>query len=137
MGLVPGARGAHGHIARLDDRFERAFLVPGVALHGFHEVGDQVIAALQLNVNIRPGVVALDFQPHQAVVHPDRKYDDQNEQAQNDYAGHRTTSRMMEYLPTAHSSFHCSQYTWRFSGCKVQAARHAHQKAMEAGNSHG
>src|SRR5216684_952893 len=137
LSLVTGAGRVHCAVARVDDRFECALFVARIAFHGFHEVGYQVVAALQLNVDIRPGIVDLHFQPHQAVVHPDRENNEQNEEAQNDYAGHRRTSHEMEYLPTACSSFHCSQYTWRLSGCKEQETRGALKNAMEADNTHG
>ncbi len=43
----------------------------GVALHRFHQVGDQVVAALELHVDIGPRVVTLYFEADQAVVHAD------------------------------------------------------------------
>src|ERR1700693_2791784 len=46
LSLVTGAGRGHCAIACVDDRFERALFVPCVALHGFHEIVDQVVAAL-------------------------------------------------------------------------------------------
>ena len=62
---------AHGAIARSDNIFERALFVRGVALHCFHQIGNQVVAAFELNVDIGPRVVALHLQSDQAVVHAD------------------------------------------------------------------
>src|SRR6266850_66402 len=81
LSLVAGAGRGHGAVARVDDRFERALFVARITFHGFHEIGDQVITPFKLNVDICPGVVGLDFQPHQAVVHPDPKNNEQNEEA--------------------------------------------------------
>ena len=49
-------------------RVERLALVGGVALDGLDEVGDQVEAALELNVDLRPGVLDLVAPADQAVV---------------------------------------------------------------------
>src|SRR6266436_2269232 len=98
LGLVGGAGGGHGAIAGIDDRFEGALFVSGVALHGFDEVWNQVVTAFELNIYVGPGVVAGDLKPHQSVVHADEKHDDQKEDAQNNPANHRTTSRVMEFV---------------------------------------
>src|SRR6266849_4339308 len=80
LGLRGGPLHGHCFVARGHDAFERFPLVPGVALHGFNHVGDQVVAALELDVNVGPGVVAPDAQTHQAVVH----YDDQDNDDRDD-----------------------------------------------------
>ena len=55
--LAAGRGGAHGAGPRVDDRFERLALVAGVALHHRDDLGDQVVPALQLDVDVGPGVV--------------------------------------------------------------------------------
>ena len=55
------------------DRFERAPLVRGVALDRLDQVGDEVVAALELHVDLRPGVVDLVPEPDQAVVRPQER----------------------------------------------------------------
>ena len=40
--------------SRLGDLLEHAFFVAGVALHGFDEVGNQIVAPLQLVLDLRP-----------------------------------------------------------------------------------
>ena len=69
--FVGGAGSAHGAIAGVDDGFECAFFVAGVAFYSFDEIGDQVVAALELDVDVGPGVVHLDFEADEAVVNPD------------------------------------------------------------------
>ncbi len=73
------ALGTHGAISRGDNALERIFFVPRVTLHRFHEVGNQVVAALQLNVNVGPRVVRLHAQSDQAVVHTDDDEDEKND----------------------------------------------------------
>jgi len=46
-----------------------------VALHDGDHVGDEIVAALELHVDIRPGVVAQLAQPNQAVEGEDRPAD--------------------------------------------------------------
>src|SRR6185437_11865516 len=79
LALRGGTGGRHGLIARGDDAFEGALLVAGIAFDGFDEVGDEVVAALELYIYIGPGVVALDLEAHQPVVDRDdgdRDHDD-------------------------------------------------------------
>ena len=93
LSFVGGAGGAHGAIAGVDDGFEGAFFVAGVALHSFDEIGDQVVAALELDVDVGPGVVALDLEANEAVVHADAEEHQQDEDDENDNARHKQTSR--------------------------------------------
>jgi len=77
-----GARRRHGPGARLAHPLEDLALVLHVALDGAHQVGDQVVAPLELHVDLRPRVPDLVPQPHQAVVEPggdrdNRDHDDQ------------------------------------------------------------
>ena len=66
-----GSAGLHGIGAGVGDGFERFALMAHVAFHGFDEIGDQVVAALELHIDLRPGVVHVVAQPHQAVVDRD------------------------------------------------------------------
>ena len=60
-------------VAGLDHGVERLALVGGVALDGLDEVGDEVEAALELDVDLRPGVLDLVAPPDQAVVGGDQR----------------------------------------------------------------
>src|ERR1700676_510759 len=50
--LVTGAGRSHGAIARVDNRFKRTLLVSRVAFDRFHEVRNQVVATLELHINV-------------------------------------------------------------------------------------
>src|SRR5438067_1654716 len=69
--LLCGALRAHGHVPGLDHGFEGLTLVGGVALDGLDEVRDQVVAALQLHVDLRPRIVDSVAQPDQPVERAD------------------------------------------------------------------
>ena len=71
-------------VAGLHDGFERAAFVGGVALHGFDEVRDEVEPALELHVDLRPGVVDLVPAPDQTVVHPDEHGNDHQDDHDDD-----------------------------------------------------
>jgi hypothetical protein len=62
--------------------------VCGIALYSFNQVGNQIVAALELNVDVRPGVVHLNLQPDQTVVHSDQDENDQNQSNQQHPADH-------------------------------------------------
>jgi len=76
--------GLLGLVAGLDDRLEGLTLMPQVALGRFHQVGDQVVAALELHVDLGEGVLEPVAQGHQTVVDGDRGTDDQYDQ-DNEY----------------------------------------------------
>src|SRR5205085_4615783 len=57
-----------GRRPRLGDAVEGGALVPGIALHRLDEVRDQVVAALQLHLDLRPGVLRAVAQSHEPVV---------------------------------------------------------------------
>ena len=57
---------------------ERTLFVGGVALHGFDQIRNQVVAAFELNVDVGPGRVGAHAQLHQAVVHRDQEDAQQN-----------------------------------------------------------
>src|ERR1035437_860866 len=72
-----------GRIARVDHRFQRLALVGKVSLGSFHQIGDQVIAALQLHIDLRESVLETVAQGHQAIVdryrpYQQNHYDDRN-----------------------------------------------------------
>ena len=67
-----------------------------VAFHGLHEIGNQVIATFELNVDVRPGVVALDLKADESVVHPDDKQDEKYEDCENNPTQHQATSFLRE-----------------------------------------
>src|SRR5438105_8802351 len=76
-------RGAHRVAARLDHRLERAALVLHVALDRLDEIRNQVVATLQLHIDLRERVLETVTQRHQAVEdadRPDRERDDHREE---------------------------------------------------------
>src|SRR5262245_35164376 len=73
--------GGHGAVARADHGLQRGALVPGVALHRLDEVRNQVVAAFELNVDVRPRVLGLNLEANEAVVDRDHHQDDQRERS--------------------------------------------------------
>jgi hypothetical protein len=57
-----------------------------VALGGLHEIRDQVVAPLELHVDLRPGFLADVLETDQAVVERDEPEDEDDEDAQQDPA---------------------------------------------------
>jgi hypothetical protein len=49
--------GGHCFAARLDDFLQGIVLVLHIALDGFHEIRNQIVAALELDVDLFPGVL--------------------------------------------------------------------------------
>src|SRR5437016_2673908 len=94
LGLIDGPGCGHGAIASVDDGFESAFFMPGITLHCFDEIGNQVITTLELHVDVGPSVVHLNLKAHQAVVHPDQERNDQNQTNQQYPADHIDLTRM-------------------------------------------
>src|ERR1017187_8750624 len=87
--LLRRGGGGHGRTAILGDVLEGPLFVRGVTLHGFHQVGDKVVAALQLHIDVGPSVVGADLQLHQTVVNADqRKRDDGQYGDNNDNRNH-------------------------------------------------
>jgi hypothetical protein len=71
-----------GGVARLDHRLERLALVLHVSLRRFDEVRNQVVTTLELDVDLRPGLLGDILEAYEAVIEsdePDRD-DDQNDQ---------------------------------------------------------
>jgi hypothetical protein len=70
--------------SRVGDRLERLALVRGVALHRLDQVRDQVIAALQLDVDLRPRVLDAVAQGDEPVVEQHQRDDEQGNDAEDD-----------------------------------------------------
>ena len=73
-------------IARLDHRLERLALVLDVALHRLDQVRNQVVAALELHVDLRERVLEAVAQRDQPVVDRDRPDDERDDDSENDPA---------------------------------------------------
>jgi hypothetical protein len=85
--------------ASLRDVLERLTFVGGVALDGLDEVRDQVPPPLQLDLDLRPGVVDAVPQPDEAVVQDDQGDRDQRDQdEQQDHPDHATSSRITQIM---------------------------------------
>ena len=86
IGGVGGGRlsGGGGDVARLDDGFERGALVLHVALGGFDEVGNEIVAALELHVDLSVGVFETVAQGDEGIVDAgDPEADDDHDGEQN------------------------------------------------------
>src|SRR5258706_7382186 len=77
-----GLRRAYRAAARLDHRVERAALVLHVALHRLDEIRDQVVATLELHVDLREGGLVPVAQGNQAVVDRDGPEPDDDDDCQ-------------------------------------------------------
>ncbi len=71
LALVLDGLGVDGRGPGLGHALENAALVLGVALDGLDQVGNEVVAAAELDVDLGPGVVAAVPQGDQTVVHAD------------------------------------------------------------------
>src|SRR6185312_8800661 len=87
--LLLDARRGDSHIARLDDRLQRPALVRGVSLYRLHQIGDQVVALLELHIDVGEGLVGPLPHGDQAVVDADGPYNDYDNDAEDDPAGCR------------------------------------------------
>ena len=86
-GLRGGPLGGYCRVASLDDSLQRALLVCRIALNRLDQVGHQVVALLELHVDVGERLAAALAQRHQAVVGHDQPKADQYEKPQNDPAG--------------------------------------------------
>src|SRR5690606_7525486 len=68
-------------------RRQQRLLMPRIALDRGHQRGHQVVAALQLHVDVGPGRAHLVAQPHQAVEHPHRPGRERGNDQQGDGGG--------------------------------------------------
>ena len=87
-----GGGGAYGGVARVDHGGERVLLVLGVALDGLDQVGDQVVAALQLRVDVLPGVIDTIALGNHVVVDASDGADDHNDNNDTDDDGKHDVS---------------------------------------------
>ena len=82
--------------ARRDQRFERAALVAGMALHDRHDVGNEIVAPLQLHVDVGPGVVAQLAQPRETIEGEDGPAHDEQSETQGERHGPTLARRRSE-----------------------------------------
>ncbi len=78
------AQGVGGGVARIDHGFQGFPLMLHVGLGGFHQVGDQVIATLELNLDLGKGVLVAVFQGDEGVVYADDIHDQAGDDDQYD-----------------------------------------------------
>ncbi len=81
---APGVCGLLERRARLRHLFEHRPLVGRVAAHGLDEVRDEVGAALELDVDVRPARVRLVAEPDEPVVADGREDDEKRDDAEQD-----------------------------------------------------
>src|SRR5690606_17678929 len=88
-----GSRGRGGG-SRLGDSLKGLAFVFGVALDGLDQVGDEIVATLQLDVDLAPRLLHEVAQANQAVVlsNGPEDNDNQNYQQNNDDEFHRASS---------------------------------------------
>jgi hypothetical protein len=79
-GLGRSRRG-DGGVARLHHLGERLLLVAHGVLHDLHQVGNEIVAALELDVDLAPRRLRLVAAADQAVVDGDRPQRDQDDDA--------------------------------------------------------
>ena len=72
-----------GCIAPFDDVLERFFFVASVAFDGLDEIGHQVLALLQLHVDVGEGLFAALAHADQAIVGPDQPQHQNGNNAEN------------------------------------------------------
>src|SRR6201999_2642214 len=82
-----GALRRHRGVARLDDIVERAALMRRIALHRLDQVRNQIVALLELHVDIGKGLVDALAQRDQPVVGAEGEDDEDDDDAENDPAG--------------------------------------------------
>ena len=83
-GLLGGAARGERGVARLHDRLERAALMGRVALHGLHEIGNEIVPLLQLDVDIGEGLGHALPQRDEPVVGDDAVEDDRDDDREKD-----------------------------------------------------
>ena len=77
----------HRGIARLDHVVERAALMRGIALHGLDQVRDQIVALLELHVDVGKGLADPLAQRDETVIGAEGKQHENDNDADNDPAG--------------------------------------------------
>src|SRR5262249_37727749 len=91
--LVSRCSRLHRHGTIFGDVFKCALFVRSVSFYGFDEVGNQVVPALELHLDIAPGTVSAGAQLHQAVVHSDQHERDDNQNSEKDQKSHGCSPR--------------------------------------------
>jgi len=60
--------------------------VRGIALHGLDQIGDQVVALVELHVDVGKGLADTLTERYQPVIRAEREENENNEDADNDPA---------------------------------------------------
>ena len=97
LGGVAGGAGRDCGCPRVGDRFEGAALVPDVALDRLDQVRDQVVAALELDVDLRPGFLGAISERDEAVVGEDEPKDDEDDDSKDDPPAHQEAILRVAY----------------------------------------
>ena len=84
LGLVAHTLCVLREVTGLGDVFEGIALVGHVALGGFDEVGDEVVAALEDYIDLGPGFFNAIAQAHEAVIRPHDPQADDDGDSEND-----------------------------------------------------
>src|ERR1700716_3541883 len=85
----------HRAVAGLYHVVERAALVRGVALHGLDQVRNQVVALLELHVDVGKGLADALAERDQTVIRAEREQHENNDNADNDPAGRHGKELLM------------------------------------------
>ena len=86
--LVVDGLGAHVLGARGGDIREGLALVRRIAFHRLDEIGDEVHAELELDIDVREGLIAAIAQSNNAIVHRDEEERDDDGDSDDDPSGH-------------------------------------------------
>src|SRR4030095_3325077 len=76
----------HRTVAGFYHLIERAAFVRGVALHGLDQIGNQVVALLELHVDIGKGLADALTERNQSIIRAEREENENTEDADNDPA---------------------------------------------------
>ena len=83
-----GARARlNGPATRGDQRLERTALVTGMTFDDGDDIGNEIVTALQLDVDVGPGVVAQLPQPNQSIEGEHRPRQDHDPDTERDHHG--------------------------------------------------
>jgi hypothetical protein len=81
-----GARCGDGTVAGLDNRIQRLLLMGSVAFHGLHQIGNEIVALLELHVDVGESLVGPAAQGDHGVVGRDQIDRDRGDDRQQDPA---------------------------------------------------
>ena len=117
-GGVGDALSGHGAVSRLDDFLQSVLLELHLTLHRRDQIGDQVVAALQLDVDLFPGVRDLVLERDQVVVAPDRP--DRRDEREHDQE-QKTASECghLQSTPLAHLRICLREVRLRAPRCSI------------------